>query len=59
MFENKKRLDEADVRLKQQQIMYEQVRSERNLHSKNLIEAQVRRGLTSYMIYIIFWYMPV
>ena len=44
MFENKKRLAEADVRLKQQQSMYEQVRSERNLHSKNLIEAQVRRG---------------
>jgi hypothetical protein len=31
---------EFDSRLKQQQNLYEAVRSDRNLHSKNLLEAQ-------------------
>ena len=42
MFENKKRLVEADVRLKQQQSMYEQVRSERNMHSRSPTAASLR-----------------
>lgn len=40
IFEYKKRLADADAKLRQQQGLYEAVRSERNLHSKNLIEAQ-------------------
>lgn len=40
IFENKKRIAEAETKLKQQQNLYEAVRSDRNLYSKNLIEAQ-------------------
>jgi len=40
IFERKKRLREAKVKLKQQQMLYEAVRSDRNLYSKQLIEAQ-------------------
>ena len=36
-----KQIDEANGKLKIQQNLYEQVRSDRNLYSKNLIEAQV------------------
>jgi len=35
-----KRISEGETRLKQQQNLYEAVRSDRNLYSKNLIEAQ-------------------
>merc|ERR1711988_187121 len=35
----RKKIHEAETRLKQQQNLYEAVRSERNLYSKNLIEA--------------------
>ena len=35
-----KQITEADYKLKQQQNMYEAVRSDRNLYSKNLIESQ-------------------
>ncbi|TGZ62126.1 hypothetical protein CRM22_007607 [Opisthorchis felineus] len=40
IFENKKHIAEAETKLKQQQNLYEAVRSDRNLYSKNLIEAQ-------------------
>jgi hypothetical protein len=36
-----KRISEGEGRLKQQQNLYEAVRADRNLYSKNLIEAQV------------------
>jgi len=36
----KKKLKEAEIRLKQQQGLYEAVRSDRNLYSKNFLEAQ-------------------
>merc|ERR1719199_338651 len=35
-----KKIAEGDARLKQQQNLYEAVRSDRNLYSKNLIESQ-------------------
>merc|ERR1719149_140502 len=35
-----KKIFEGEARLKQQQNLYEAVRSDRNLYSKNLIEAQ-------------------
>ena len=35
-----KRIAEGDTKLKQQQALYEAVRSDRNLYSKNLIESQ-------------------
>jgi chromosome segregation ATPase len=36
----KKRLADMDTKLRQQQSLYEQVRGDRNIYSKNLIEAQ-------------------
>ena len=36
----KKKIAESETKLKQQQNLYEAVRSDRNLYSKNLIEAQ-------------------
>jgi len=42
IFDYKKKIAEAETKLKQQQILYEAVRSDRNLYSKNLIESQVR-----------------
>jgi len=36
----KKKIKEAEMRLKTQQQLYEQVRSDRNLYSKNFLEAQ-------------------
>lgn len=41
IFEYKKRIAESETKLKQQQNLYEDVRTERNLFSKNLIEAKV------------------
>lgn len=41
IFDYKKKIAEAETKLKQQQNLYEAVRSDRNLYSKNLIEAQV------------------
>jgi hypothetical protein len=38
IFEYKKKIAEAETRLRQQQNLYEAVRSDRNLYSKNLIE---------------------
>ncbi|KAI9217974.1 hypothetical protein BC828DRAFT_389860 [Blastocladiella britannica] len=40
IFDYKKKIGEAEYKLKQQQALYEQVRSDRNLYSKNLIESQ-------------------
>jgi chromosome segregation ATPase len=40
IFDLKKKITEAETKLKQQQNLYEAVRSDRNLYSKNLIEAQ-------------------
>lgn len=41
IFDYKKKIAEAETKLKQQQNLYEAVRSDRNLYSKNLIETQV------------------
>ena len=40
IFDSKKRIAESETRLKQQQNLYEACRADRNLYSKNLIEAQ-------------------
>ena len=40
IFDMKKKIAESETKLKQQQNLYEAVRSDRNLYSKNLIEAQ-------------------
>ncbi|XP_067298736.1 cilia- and flagella-associated protein 58 [Pseudorasbora parva] len=40
IFEHKKRIAEAETKLKQQQNLYEDARTERDLFSKNLIEAK-------------------
>nr|CDS31731.1 coiled coil domain containing protein 147 [Hymenolepis microstoma] len=40
IFDNKKKIAEAQTKLKQQENLYEAVKSDRNLYSKNLIEAQ-------------------
>ena len=42
IFDFKKKIAEAETKLKQQQNLYEAVRSDRNLYSKNLIESHVR-----------------
>ena len=42
--ELQKKIAEGETRLKQQQALYEAVRADRNLYSKNLIEAQVGAG---------------
>ena len=55
IFDYKKKIAEAETKLKQQQNLYEAVRSDRNLYSKNLIESQVRSILSlslSSMVYI-------
>ncbi len=41
IFDYKKKIAEAETKYKQQQNLYEAVRSDRNLYSKNLIERQV------------------
>ena len=43
IFDYKKKIAEAETKLKQQQNLYEAVRSDRNLYSKNLIESQVSK----------------
>jgi hypothetical protein len=43
LVELQKRLGDGEGRLKQQQALYEAVRADRNLYSKSLIEAQVRK----------------
>lgn len=49
IFDYKKKIAEAETKLKQQQNLYEAVRSDRNLYSKNLIEAQVREDNLTYI----------
>ncbi|CAF5181454.1 unnamed protein product, partial [Rotaria sp. Silwood1] len=44
LFDQKKKIAELETRLKQQQNLYEAVRSDRNLYSKNLIESQDEIG---------------
>ena len=44
IFDFKKKIAEAETKYKQQQNLYEAVRSDRNLYSKNLIERQVNFG---------------
>ena len=46
IFDYKKKIAEAETKLKQQQNLYEAVRSDRNLYSKNLIESQVSTNTT-------------
>uniref|UniRef100_A0A2K5ZQI4 Cilia and flagella associated protein 58 n=1 Tax=Mandrillus leucophaeus TaxID=9568 RepID=A0A2K5ZQI4_MANLE len=40
IFDYRKKIAESEIKLKQQQNLYEAVRSDRNLYSKNLVEAQ-------------------
>ena len=44
IFDYKKKIAEQETKYKQQQNLYEAVRSDRNLYSKNLIERQVICG---------------
>ncbi|CAF1073735.1 unnamed protein product [Adineta steineri] len=44
LFDQKKKIAELETRLKQQQNLYEAVRSDRNLYSKNLIESHDEIG---------------
>lgn len=48
IFDFKKKIAESETKLKQQQNLYEAVRSDRNLYSKNLIESQVCSDWTIY-----------
>lgn len=43
IFDYRKKIAESETKLKQQQNLYEAVRSDRNLYSKNLVEAQVSK----------------
>lgn len=45
IFDYKKKIAEQETKYKQQQNLYEAVRNDRNLYSKNLIERQVRLKL--------------
>lgn len=47
IFDWRKKVTEAECKLKQQENLLESVVSERNLYSKNLIEAQVRMSSTA------------
>lgn len=52
IFDYKKKIAEAETKLKQQQNLYEAVRSDRNLYSKNLIESQVHAKPMSFLFII-------
>lgn len=52
IFDYKKKIAEAETKLKQQQNLYEAVRSDRNLYSKNLIESQVHAKSLSFLFII-------
>ena len=54
IFEYKKKIAEAETRLRQQQNLYEAVRSDRNLYSKNLIESQVSTMTTEVLIQCVY-----
>lgn len=47
IFDYRKKIAESETKLKQQQNLYEAVRSDRNLYSKNLVEAQVKNKFVS------------
>lgn len=47
IFDYRKKIAESETKLKQQQNLYEAVRSDRNLYSKNLVEAQVKNIFVS------------
>ena len=49
IFDYKKKIAEAETKLKQQQNLYEAVRSDRNLYSKNLIESQASEDFFKYL----------
>lgn len=49
IFENKKKIAEAETKLKQQLNLYEAVRTERNNFSKNLLDAQVYTCIHNYI----------
>lgn len=51
IFDYRKKIAESETKLKQQQNLYEAVRSDRNLYSKNLVEAQVNVKA--------FWFLPI
>lgn len=51
IFDYRKKIAESETKLKQQQNLYEAVRSDRNLYSKNLVEAQVNVKT--------FWFLPI
>jgi len=53
IFDFKKKIAEAETKLKQQQNLYEAVRSDRNLYSKNLIESQVTFYFISLLTYVL------
>lgn len=50
IFEYKKKIAEAETKLKHKQYLYEDVRTERDLFSKNLIEAKVSVYVDLYII---------
>jgi len=54
IFEYKKKIAEAETRLRQQQNLYEAVRSDRNLYSKNLIESQVSTMTAEVLIQCVY-----
>lgn len=47
ILEHKKKESEAEARLKEQQIVYEAVRNDRNAFSKSLIESKVDSAIRS------------
>ena len=55
IFDYKKKIAESEIKLKQQQNLYEAVRSDRNLYSKNLIEAQVPKSSSVLRFISLFW----
>lgn len=55
IFDYKKKIAEAETKLKQQQNLYEAVRSDRNLYSKNLIEAQVMSLVVHLFLFVVLY----
>jgi hypothetical protein len=55
IFDYKKKIAEQDTKYKQQQNLYEAVRNDRNLYSKNLIERQVIKKRSEFFILLVFY----
>lgn len=53
LFDWRTKVTEAQCKLKQQENLLESVVSERNLYSKNLIEAKVLMSSTAYLQFVI------